>query len=257
MDAILQIAGQTVTSDELLALLTQYQLLPPLIKEVLIDQAIAGISLSAEDTSQALEQFYQQHQLTNDQQRQTWLSYYHMTSAQLTQQAQRQMKLERFKENTWGHQLESEFIQSKDQFDQFIYSLIRTSNSEIAQELYFRLLDGEQSFAELAPDYSKGPEAQTGGLIGPVMASKLHPTLARMLANSQPGHLWPPTRLGDWLVLVRLEKHIPAQLNETLRRQLLNQRFEQWLKEQMQTVTVPMPPTPQPEISLTPEPAQS
>ncbi len=239
MEPILQIAEHTITSNELLPLLTKFQLLPQLIKELLIDQAISGISLSSEEAPLALEQFYQQHQLTDDQQRQAWLNHYRMTPDQLTQQAQRQMKLEKFKQNTWGRQLESEFIQNKDQFDQFIYSLIRTSNAEIAQELYFRLQDGEQSFSELAPEYSKGPEAQTGGLIGPVMASKLHPTLTRMLANSQPGHLWPPTRLGEWLVLVRLEKYIPAQLNDTLRRQLLNQRLEQWLKEQMQAVKIP------------------
>ena len=237
---ILQIAERTITANELLPLLTQYQLLPKLLKELLVDQAISEIDLSSEEESLALEQFYQRNQLLNDQQRQAWLSHYRMTPEQLTQQAHRTKKLEKFKENNWGRQLESEFIQNKDQFDQFIYSLIRTSNAEVAQELYFRIQDGEQSFAELAPEYSKGPEAQTGGLIGPVTASKLHPTLARMLANGQPGHLWPPTRLGEWLVLVRLEKYIPAQLDDKLRRQLLNQRLEQWLKEQMQTFKIPV-----------------
>ena len=250
MAPILQIAERTITANELLPLITQYKLLPQLIKELLIDHAIGNISLSAEEHALALDQFYQAHQLTNDQQRQDWLSHYQMTSKQLTQQAHRKMKLEKFKENSWGNQLESEFIQNKDQFDQFIYSLIRTPSAEIAQELYFRLQDGEQTFAELAPEYSKGPEAQTGGLIGPVRASKLHPTLARMLANGQPGHLCPPTRLGEWLVLVRLEKQIPAQLNDTLRRQLLNQRFEQWLQEQMQTVKIPKIGEVEPENSL-------
>jgi len=48
--------------------------------------------------------------------------------------------------------------------------------------------------AELARD-SQGPEAETGGLIGPVELSNPHPAIAQMLSISKPSHLWP---LGVW-----------------------------------------------------------
>jgi parvulin-like peptidyl-prolyl isomerase len=105
---------------------------------------------------------------------------------------------------------------------------------EVAQELYFRIQAGEQSFAECARAYSTGPEAQTGGLLGPMELSQPHPTLATLLSTSQPGQLWPPIRLGEWLVIVRLEKLLPAQLDEPMRQQLLNAQFEAWVQEQIE-----------------------
>jgi parvulin-like peptidyl-prolyl isomerase len=54
-----------------------------------------------------------------------------------------------------------------------------------------------------------------------------------MLSLSQPGQLCPPTRVGEWLVIVRLEKFIPAQLDDAMRRRLLTECFNIWLQEQL------------------------
>ena len=45
-----------------------------------------------------------------------------------------------------------------------VYSLIRSKDPGVAQELYFRIQEGENTFSELARQYSQGSEAQTGGL---------------------------------------------------------------------------------------------
>ncbi|NJK41300.1 MAG: peptidylprolyl isomerase [Acaryochloridaceae cyanobacterium SU_2_1] len=219
-------------------MLTGYQLLPLLLKELVIDQAIGSISLSPEEEAVALEQFYQQQHLQAQTQRQEWLDYHRMSSEQLTQQAHRQLKLHKFKVQHWQHQIESDFLQQKGQFDQYLYSLIRVTNAEVALELYFRLQAGEQSFAELAQQYSQGPEAQAGGLVGPVLANALHPTLAQLLTTLQPGQVEPPIPLGDWYVLVTLQHRISAQLNNSLRHTLLDRRFNAWMQDQIQRLSV-------------------
>ncbi len=62
----------------------------------------------------------------------------------------------------------------------------------IAQELYFRIQAKENSFADLAREYSLGPEAQTGGLVGPIELNALHPVMVQMLSSSQPGQILAP-----------------------------------------------------------------
>ncbi len=119
-----------------------------------------------------------------------------------------------------------------------IYSLIRTQSMEIAQELFFRINGGEESFADCAKEYSLGPEAQTGGLIGPVELGTPNPMLAKMLATAQPGKLMPPTKLGEWVVILRLEKLIPAQLDETMRHKILNSLFENWLQDKIRKTSL-------------------
>ncbi|HEY9837580.1 MAG TPA: peptidylprolyl isomerase, partial [Vampirovibrionales bacterium] len=96
--------------------------------------------------------------------------------------------------------------------------------------------EGEQSFADAAQEYSKGPENRTGGLLGPVPVSQPHPLIGKLLSISQPGQLWPPRQLDVWFVIIRLEKFIPAQLDDNMRRQLIDEMFENWWREQVQKV---------------------
>jgi parvulin-like peptidyl-prolyl isomerase len=115
--------------------------------------------------------------------------------------------------------------------DQVVYSLLRTKDFAIAQELYFRIKAGEESFADAAKAYSQGPEAQTGGIIGPMALTQPHPTLAARLQSAKPGELLPPIRLGEWIVIVRLEQFIAARLDEQTRRALLDKLFQKWLQD--------------------------
>ncbi|MBW4661219.1 MAG: peptidylprolyl isomerase [Drouetiella hepatica Uher 2000/2452] len=231
--AILQIDDRTVTAPELLSLLSQYQLLPKLRQEILIDRAIAPFSCTLEEQEQGCLNFYAQQKLTSDTARQAWLQQQSMTEAQLIEQVTRQLRIEQFKQATWGSKLQSYFLQRKSQLDQVVYSLIRVGDANIARELYFRLQGDEQPFAELAQQYSQGAESRTGGLIGPAPLSTPHPRLAQILRSSQPGHLMPPTRIEDLWIIVRLEQLLPAQLDEPMRQRLLDELFANWLKEQL------------------------
>lgn len=238
MTVVLTVGNRTVTAEELPHLLAGYQMLPQLCQEILIDEAIAAIDCTPEETKQACEQYLAQQQVTSEAALQQWLKKYGMTPQQLEALATRALKIEKFKEATWGNKVESYFLERKAQLDKVIYSLIRTQDLGIAQELYFRINEGEQTLGELARTYSQGPEAQTDGLIGPVELSVPHPTLAQMLTVSQPGQLMPPTRIGEWYVIVRLEKFIPAQMDESMRRRLLTECFNNWLKEQLDQVNL-------------------
>jgi parvulin-like peptidyl-prolyl isomerase len=225
MNLMLQLGDRILTADEVLPLLAKYHLMPLLVKEVVIDQAIAEIQTTPAEEKLALEQAQQ----VQAQQKQE------MSAEQIQAIAIRQLKLEKFKETTWGGDIDSYFFQRKSQLDRVIYSLISTSDIGIAQEIYFRIQEGEQSFAELAREYAQGPEAQTDGLVGPIELQTIHPLLAKILSMSQPQQLLPPTQIGEWILIVRLEKLLPAQLDRGTRQRLINERFNQWLQNQITT----------------------
>ncbi|AOX02719.1 MAG: peptidylprolyl isomerase [Moorea sp. SIO1F2] len=230
---VLRIGDRVISAEEIVPLLAGYQLLPPLIREIIIDEAVATASCTPEEKAQAYQQFLEKNQLIDETAKQAWLKQRGMNPAQLEALAVRSILIEKYKQQTWSHKLESYFLERKGQLDRVIYSLIRTKDPGVAQEIYFRIQEGEESFADLAREYSQGPEAQTGGLIGPVELSVPHPALAQMLRLSQPGQLFPPTRLGEWLLIVRLEKFMPAQLDDSMRQRLLNECFSTWLSEQL------------------------
>ena len=238
MSLILQLGDRAIAPGEIIPLLAGYQMLPQLRREIIADKAILSIQLSAKEQAIAIEQYYQKYQLTNTVKLADFLKHYGISETQLESLAIRASKIEKFKIITWKNKLESFFLAHKSNLDKVIYSVLRTKEPELAQELYFRIQAQEQSFAECAAQYSQGIEAQTSGLIGPIELSVPHPKLAKMLSISQPGQLLPPTRLGEWFLVVRLEKFISAVFDEAMRQKLLDELFKQWLNEQINQIDV-------------------
>lgn len=233
MTTVLQIGDRTLSASEIMPLLASYNMIPQLLCESIIDSAIAPISLTQEQTTQAVEQFCQNWDFQTEEQRQAWCLRYGLTPEQLEKAATRKLRLEKFKQLTWGHQLESYFLKRKRELDKVIYSMIRTDNRGTVNELFFRIQAGEQSFAELAREYSQGSEAQTSGMVGPVEFGSLSNGFAQLLHTSQPGVVQPPLRFGEFWIIVRVEKLIPAQLDDFMRQRLIKENFEAWFQQQL------------------------
>ena len=236
MTVILQIGQEKLDASTLLEKLEQYQLMPQLVQEMVIDQAVGAIDC---DPQAAMQAYCASRGIFSQEQQQAWCQQQQIDTTQMTAAAIREFRLTKFKEETWGGaQLESYFLQRKTQLDRVRYSLIRTKDASLAQEIYFRLNDDGASFADLARQYSEGQESKTGGLVGPVELSVPHPVLARMLMVSKPGQLWAPTQIGEWLVIARLDQFLPAQLDDAMRQRLLNERFQEWVQQQIQETPV-------------------
>ncbi|GAB4542828.1 MAG: hypothetical protein Tsb0014_35920 [Pleurocapsa sp.] len=233
MSVVLEIEDKVYTTEDIIPLLGQYQMLPKLAQEIVIDRAIADIECTEEEINLARNQFYQQNQFASEEQVATWLTRQGMTREQLDNLIMKRLRVEKYKETNWSDKVDSYFIKRKSQLDRVVYSLIRIDKPEVAQELYFRIQEGENTFRELAMEYSQGTEAQTGGLIGPVEINAPHPKIAQILSTSKPGQLIPPTRVGEWIVIIRLENYISAKLDEPMRQRMLDEMFREWLSQEM------------------------
>ncbi len=234
----LKIGERVIPAEEILPLLSQYQMLPQLAKEILIDREIASIECTAEEKQLAQQQFLQQNQISQEQ-IPAWLEQKGIALEDFEKQILKGIKLDKYKRKTWEDGLESYFLKRKPQLDRVVYSLIRHQDAGTIQELFFRIQENESSFVDEARKHSQGPEAQTGGLIGPVEIHTPNPKIAKILSESKPGQVWSPTKVGEWFVLVRLEKYITAQLDQEMRQRLLDELFQTWLREQIQqTVTL-------------------
>ena len=228
MSGVLQVGNQQLTTSEVVSVINQPQLLPKVLREIIIEQAIAPIEYTPAELEQIYPQLQKQQLPGKDPQ-------------QLKETAIRQLKLDKFKQTNWGKKIEAYFLRSKEKWDQALFHLIQTPNAEVAQELYFRISEGEQDFTNLAPEYSQGPETRTGGLVGPIRLQNLHPTLAKILASSQAGQISPIFRVDNNFVLVRLEKYIPAQLDDALGQKLMDELFEQWIQTKITNHNQPTP----------------
>lgn len=254
---LLKIGDRTVNADAVMPLLGKFGLLPRLVQEIMIDDAIAGVDLNPEEAKAAEADFCKRNQINSAEDAKAWAQQRYGTPELIRTLAAREMRLAKFKRDSFENELESYFLKRKSRLDRVLYSLIRTQQAGLAQELYFRVQDDGQSFSDLARQYSEGQEAKTGGLIGPVELSVPHPNLAGLLSISQPGQLWPPKRIGEWYVVIRLEKFFPAKMDDAMRQRLLDELFQQWLKEKFQQAPISIPSLGTAPPSLNGEPAKS
>lgn len=238
---LLRVGDRILQSNDLVPLLSKTNLLSRVIQEIIIDDAIGDIELTAEEIQAAEAAFCQRNKITSAEEANAWAQQQYGTPDLIRTTAMREQKLVKFKTQTFAKEVDSYFLQRKGRLDKVLYSLIRTSQLGLAQELYFRVHDDGQSFTELAKEYSEGQEAKTGGLIGPVELSVPHPALAGLLSVSKPGQIWPPKRIGEWYVVVRLEKFFPAQMDEATEQRLLDEMFQTWMREQLQNSPVSVP----------------
>jgi parvulin-like peptidyl-prolyl isomerase len=238
MTEFIQIGNFQIPPAELVPLLKRYQLLPGMIRELAIDRAITAVECTAEEQLIALKQFYDRYQLTDEDRLVQWLSSQRLDRQNLSDIAIRNFKIDKFKQQTWGNKVGSYFLKRKAQLDRAIYSLIRTSDIGIAQEIYFRSIEGEQTFEEIARQYSQGAESKTGGLIGPVELSTPHPAIAQLITTQPIGQVCRPVQLEQWYVIIRPEQIIPAQLDDPMRHRLIDELFQTWIQEQMQLTSM-------------------
>ncbi len=209
-------------------------MLPQLVREILIDKAIAPIECSPEEHQQAIQRFYVSNQLTSEPQHKIWLSDRGMTIEHLEALVLRQLKLNKFKQN-WAAKVDSYFLKRKAQLDRISFSLLQTQNAELAQELYYRIRDDGQSFEEIVQQY---PDIQFQ-VISRVEIEK-HSFIAPILKKYQIHQPCAPILVNNYFTIVRVDQIFPAQLDEAMRQRLIDELFNKWLQEQLANTVIKM-----------------
>jgi hypothetical protein len=118
-------------------------MIPQLVKEIIIDQVTADIEISEEESKLSLQQALQQLGIDKNEKLEEWLKYHSMSLRQLELRAERSAKLIKFKLDKWESKVNSTFLERKQNLESVVYSLIRTKDFCTAQQLYFRIKEGE------------------------------------------------------------------------------------------------------------------
>ncbi len=100
------------------------------------------------------------------------------------------------------------------------------------QQIPLALFDSSQGLSGDSDGAGVNLVFGANGLVSPTELGNLPPDLAEILATSQVGQISPVSH-GEWQMIVRLEKAIPAQLDRAMHQRLLNELFELWLSQQL------------------------
>jgi parvulin-like peptidyl-prolyl isomerase len=211
-----------------------------------LDEIVAVIPLPPDEEKALIRQYMESQQVSSDEELAGWLKSKRLDFTDLRYFATKGERIRRWQRRRYGEEAEIRFLERKLELDQVVYSMLRVSSQELAEELYHQLKEGEADVAELALRYSQGKEKNTRGLIGPVPLAAGHPELAAKLRISQPGQLWPPFLVVDVWVVVRFERLLAAQLDGEMRDRMVDELFQLWFRQRVQLLMdgEPLPPLP-------------
>ena len=223
---------QRVLGAEGKALLSRFDLLKPLAKQMVIHEAIAEDIITEEQLEQARVDLLRHHGFSGIKQWPNLIKQLGSTESEVLLRLQHETLRIRYVRKNFSSKAAAHFLERKNHLDQVVYSLLRLDDMYLARELYFQIESRECSFADLAKRYTKGPERMTNGIVGPISLAKAHPILAEKLRVAQPDILLEPFQISDWWLIVRLEHFEPAAFTDEVSDQMCQDIFNSWINEE-------------------------
>ena len=213
--------------------LARCKLLRPYLRQVVLEEALAEISLDADETETARQQFFQDNGIDSEERLSYYCQHYGLSRADLDYQIAYPSRVQKYGQRQFGARAESHFLVRKSSLDRVVYSLLRSMDAGLIRELYLQVREGEANFADLAAEHAEGPERATRGIVGPVSLSQGHPDLVNRLASAPPGLVLEPFQIEDWWVLIRLERYDPATYGPEVAGAMVQELLEHWLEDQV------------------------
>jgi parvulin-like peptidyl-prolyl isomerase len=230
-------------------LLRRQDLAMALARALVLEEIDALVALPEEEENQLIGQQLESLGIRGEESLSQWLKAQGLSKEDIRCRFTQRRRLELYAKNRFGDEVEVRYLDRKIMLDQVEYSLIRSKDGSLAEELYQQIREGEAEFSQLASAYSEGPERNNAGRIGPVPLGAGHPDLVKRLRSCDPGQLLPPFAVGDtWLVL-RVDRLIPAPLTDDLRQRLLGDLLQEFINNRATEFLQGEAPTPLVDLS--------
>lgn len=217
-------------------LLHRYQLLTPLLRQLAEEQLAQAASFTPDEEQQLFEQVWQGLPSPapigfNSE----WPEELSDVQRQQAEQKIQQLRLQKRMNELYNESVEPYFLKRRADLERVTYRVIRVKQMGLAEELYLRVIEGEQSFEVLAHQHSVGEERMSSGLMGPMSITDPHPDIGKVLRRLSPGEVHAPIAIDRWFVILRMEEKEPASLTKSLRlelqREMLNQGILPMIEE--------------------------
>lgn len=203
----------------------------PLLRSRLLEEASAGFEADPDEVASAWAGFCKRHRLAPENPTTVPPEFQGCPPALLPSVVEREVRIGKWKKAVFEPEAAEHFERRKPALDRVVYSLLRVKEAGLARELWYRIQEGEASFADLAPDYASGNEVYTAGIVGPVTFGAMHPALAGVLKSARAGELLKPFAVAEWFLVARVDHHLPAEFDEAMKHQMIEELAAHWLDE--------------------------
>lgn len=202
----------------------------------LIEQEVKhrdDLQIFAHEIEQAIVQLRTEHGLVTPEQFEGWLQEKNMSYDSLREQIEKRLKAEKLKLEITEPKIQPFFEMNQKKLEKIALSRIVVAQQQEAETIKAQLQENPESFGELAQKHSLTEDRYVKGIMPPIFISQLPEVAQEPVRVAPPGSIIGPFALEGGYCLLRVEQFIPVELDDTLKQQIRNQIFEQWLAEKL------------------------
>jgi PPIC-type PPIASE domain len=192
-----------------------------------------NLTLSEEELQAAGDAFRLEHRLFGISETTAWLTQQRIALEDWSEGIKISLLSKKLKDRLFGANLDIHYISNRDNYRRVALSQILVLEQPEALKIVQALQERHESFCALALQYSKGKRSQeNGGFVGVRFLTELPPDLARAIAGAAEGEVIGPIQTKLGYHILRVEQWFPAELNESVRDQILEYLFQNFLQTQ-------------------------
>ena len=218
-----------------------HQTMSAIVRQYVLEkelQSKADIQCNDFQIDQALVDFRVQNNLQEMNDFQGWMRVNGVDYAEFRQNIQFGFKVEHLRTEITESRLESYFQECKSVLDRVVMSRIILEDQEKANWIKDELMGDRSKFSQLAQAYSITDDRVAGGMMGPISRGQMPDILKAAIDLTQPGDILGPLEIDGRYCIFQIVQILPAVLEGTLKQELRNELFDQWLQEKIQALDI-------------------
>lgn len=212
------------------------QFLQAILRQHVIEAELrsrADLEIDPSLIEQAVINFRLQKRLVEPQKFEQWLATQRLNYLQFRNQIAQKLQLAQFKNALTAPKIEEYFTQNKALLDRVVLSRIVVAEQDLAEELMRQILDDGRPFEVVAREHSIANDRLFNGMMGIFALRDLPESIREAIVGANPGVPLGPVAFEGRYNLLRVERWQPASLDGTLKEQLQERLFEEWVQERL------------------------
>lgn len=217
--------------------LRQSGVLRDLMRDSLIDEYLKDFNIHKENIDiKDINLWCDLNNIKNDKDLEKWKKFNFFDEASFEELVKRDLQWSAWCLERYKNEIETSYLTSDRNIEMVNYSLLRTTNENLANELYLRIFEDEESFENLAEKFSQGDEKYSRGRVGPTHIDNAHPQIKKILKSITPGKVTSPIKIESWWIIIRLNELKKNQFDDFQRLKIALKMGDELIKKKIHDI---------------------
>jgi parvulin-like peptidyl-prolyl isomerase len=240
LTTMVNVGNVPISSERIVDFLKQEVQIKDVSQRILAQQVVSsaarerGIAVTSEDIQAEADRQRYEMRLESAAATFTWLEDQMISPEDWEAGIHQKLLTQKLAEALFANEVERYFAEHRLEFEQVSLYRITVPYEQLSQELFYQIEENEISFYEAAHLYDIDEQRRLQcGYEGRFYRWSLKPELAAAVFGANPGSLIGPLKNEHGYDLFVAEEFIAAELTPTIRQQIIDRLFKEWLASEL------------------------